>query len=101
MTCKTTDTEAVVEEALICAARALSIPYRSALVSSHRKAVLSRAIAMVWATQEMGHTLTGVGEAMGLDHSTVHHHKAHHEARIQSEKLYREGWKEVEAELRD
>jgi len=29
------------------------------------------------------------------------HHKSHHEARIQSERLYREGWKEVEAELRD
>lgn len=101
MTCKTTDTEAVVEEALICAARALSIPYRSALVSSHRKAVLSRAIAMVWATQEMGHTLMDVGRAMGFDHSTVHHHKSHHDSRIQSERLYREGWREVESELRE
>jgi len=99
MKCDPNDTEAVVDETMVVAARAFSIPYRSAIASKHRKAVAARAATMVYATFEVGHTLESVADAMDMDHSTVAYHRGRHEARLRDEPIYRSAWDELTGEL--
>jgi len=101
MTRKMKDPTEAVEETLLTSARAFSIPYRAALAKTrHWRAVQARAIAMVWTTRYVGHTLQDVAGALDMDHSTVAHHRGLHEHRLENEAMYAQAWEEVTRELR-
>lgn len=92
MNCDETDTQAVVDETMLTAARSFSIPYRSAITSGHKKAVGARAAAMVYSTFMADQTVESVADAMDMDHSTVSYHRNNHDSRLESDRMYRSGW---------
>jgi len=101
MKCDETDPQAVVDETMVVAAHAVSIPYRTATTSNHRKATKARAMTMVWATFEVGHTLEDVADALGMDHSTVAHHRGKHDERLQDDRMYRQAWNELVGQFKE